>query len=62
MDAAAKPPRTGLRRPPQPDQPCHPTECQLLTLLWLWLRRVQGCKPCRHPLVHNRADPAWTPS
>ncbi|PZP80623.1 MAG: 16S rRNA (guanine(966)-N(2))-methyltransferase RsmD, partial [Stenotrophomonas maltophilia] len=44
MDAAAKPPRTGLRRPPQPDPPCHPTECQLLTLLWLplRLRRVQG--------------------
>ncbi|MBA0336049.1 16S rRNA (guanine(966)-N(2))-methyltransferase RsmD, partial [Stenotrophomonas maltophilia] len=32
MDAAAKPPWTGLRRPPQPDPPRHPTECPLLTL------------------------------
>ena len=32
MDAAAKPPRTGLRRPPQPDPPRHPTDSQLLTL------------------------------
>ncbi len=27
MDAAAKPPGTGSRRPPQPDPPRHPTEC-----------------------------------
>src|SRR6185437_11294930 len=33
MDAAAKPPRTGLRRPPQPDPPRHPTECTLLLLM-----------------------------
>ncbi|MBA0444910.1 hypothetical protein B9Y78_15705 [Stenotrophomonas maltophilia] len=33
MDAAAKPPRTGLRRPPQPDPPRHPTECTLLPLM-----------------------------
>ncbi|OWQ77350.1 hypothetical protein CEE63_04350 [Stenotrophomonas maltophilia] len=64
MDAATEPTGTYLRRPPQPGPPRQPTECQLLTLLWLWLRllRVQGCKPCRHPLVHNGADPAWTPS
>ncbi|MBR7538654.1 hypothetical protein KC221_20860, partial [Mycobacterium tuberculosis] len=27
MDAAAKPPWKGLRRPLQPDPPRHPTEC-----------------------------------
>ncbi len=42
MDAAAKPPWTGLRRPPPPDPPRHPTECPLLLWLWLWPRRVQG--------------------
>ncbi len=44
MDAAAKPPRMGLRRLPQPDPPRHPTECTLLPLLLLrpLLRRVQG--------------------
>ncbi len=49
MDAAAKPPWTGLRRLPQPDPPRHPTDCPLLTLtLTLTLiQRVQGCKPCR---------------
>ncbi|PAM72783.1 hypothetical protein CEK00_05745 [Stenotrophomonas maltophilia] len=30
MDAAAKPPWKGLRRPLQPDPPRHPTECKLL--------------------------------
>ena len=37
MDAATKPPWMGLRRPPQPDPPRHPTECQLLLLLLLLL-------------------------
>ncbi|PSD17708.1 hypothetical protein C7E19_04770 [Stenotrophomonas maltophilia] len=37
MDAAAKPPWTGLRRLPQPDPPRHPTECQPLLLLVLRL-------------------------
>jgi len=40
MDAAAKPPRMGLRRPPQPDPPRHPTEYPLLTLTLI--RRVPG--------------------
>ena len=35
MDAAVKPPWTGLRRPPQPDPPRHPTGSQLLLLLLL---------------------------
>ncbi|OMO41785.1 hypothetical protein BU225_06785 [Stenotrophomonas sp. MB339] len=38
MDAAAKPPGTGLRRPPQPDPPRHPSGSPLL----LWLRLVAG--------------------
>ncbi len=46
MDAAAKPPWTGLRRLPQPDPPRQTTECPLLPLLLLLLRpllrRVQG--------------------
>ncbi|MBA0518517.1 hypothetical protein D7T59_03590 [Stenotrophomonas maltophilia] len=45
MDAAAKPPRTGLRRLPQPDPPRHPPVAQLLTLTLIL--QVQGCKPCR---------------
>ncbi|PWQ86184.1 hypothetical protein DKY64_09770 [Stenotrophomonas maltophilia] len=51
MDAAAKPPRTGLRRPPQPDPPGQPSGSQLLTLtLTLTLPlRVQGRRPCRYP-------------
>ncbi|RXK67763.1 hypothetical protein ERT44_07350 [Stenotrophomonas sp. MA5] len=32
MDAATKPPWTGLRRPAQPDPPRHPTKCTLLPL------------------------------
>ncbi|MBA0284630.1 hypothetical protein D7Y12_05075 [Stenotrophomonas maltophilia] len=48
MDAAAKPPGTGLRRLPQPDPPRHPTGSQLLLLLllrllpWTWHLQVQG--------------------
>ena len=37
MDAAAKPPWTGLRRLPQPDPPRHPTGNPLLLLLLLLL-------------------------
>ncbi|PJO50152.1 hypothetical protein CR156_21770 [Stenotrophomonas lactitubi] len=33
MDAAAKPPGMGLRRPRTPTPPRHPTECLLLPLL-----------------------------
>ena len=46
MDAAAKPPGMGLRRPPPPDPPRHPTGTPLL--LWPlplplpWPRRVPG--------------------
>ncbi|TPD99307.1 hypothetical protein FJP65_04590 [Stenotrophomonas maltophilia] len=36
MDAAAKPPWTGLRRPPQPDPPRHPSG----NPLWLSLLRL----------------------
>jgi len=48
MDAAAKPPGMGLRRPLQPDPPRHPTVYPLLLLLLLLplplpsIRRVQG--------------------
>ncbi|PSD21896.1 16S rRNA (guanine(966)-N(2))-methyltransferase RsmD, partial [Stenotrophomonas maltophilia] len=48
MDAAAKPPWTGLRRPPQPDPPRQPTECMLLLLVlrlpasWPALPRVRA--------------------
>ncbi|PJL31592.1 hypothetical protein B9Y64_08440 [Stenotrophomonas maltophilia] len=55
MDAATEPTWMYLRRPPQPDPPRHPTECQLLPLLLLRLLpsplQVQGCKPCRTPLT-----------
>jgi len=49
MDAAAKPPGMGLRRPPQPDPPRHPTECPLLPLLLLLRlpasgRHYRGCR------------------
>ncbi|MNV69527.1 hypothetical protein D3C71_1624420 [compost metagenome] len=50
MDGAPKPPWMDSRRPPQPDPPCHPTECRLLPLplplplplLLLRPLRVQG--------------------
>ncbi|PJO52534.1 hypothetical protein CR156_10210 [Stenotrophomonas lactitubi] len=42
MDAAAKPPRMGLRRPPQPDPPRHPTGSPPLTLTLTLIRRVPG--------------------
>ncbi|PJL03203.1 hypothetical protein B9Y85_05995 [Stenotrophomonas maltophilia] len=45
MDAAAKPPATGLRRPPQPDPPRHPSGNQLLLWLWLWLVAGAGRSP-----------------
>ncbi|TPD65200.1 hypothetical protein FJP69_15125 [Stenotrophomonas maltophilia] len=42
MDAAAKPPWTGLRRPPQPAPPRHPTECTPLPLQLQLPLRVPG--------------------
>ncbi len=42
MDAAAKPPRMGLRRLPQPDPPRQPTDSPLLTLTLTLPRRVPG--------------------
>ncbi|CRD60684.1 hypothetical protein BN126360047 [Stenotrophomonas indicatrix] len=44
MDGATELTGTYLQRPPQPDPPRHPTECQLLLLLLLLpsIRRVQG--------------------
>ncbi|PJL74785.1 hypothetical protein B9Y88_18370 [Stenotrophomonas maltophilia] len=46
MDAATKPPWTGLRRPRKPTVPRHSTECTPLLLLLLRLLllplRVQG--------------------
>ncbi|TIE19799.1 hypothetical protein DI041_06780 [Stenotrophomonas maltophilia] len=62
MDAATELTWTYLQRPPQPDPPRQPTECQLLTLLRLRLRLLQGAALLSNPLVHNGADPAWTPS
>jgi len=62
MDAAAKPPRMGLRRPPQPDPPRHPTDSPLLLLLLLLLLRLpasgrhyRGCRaqPCRTPNLNS---------
>gem|GEM_PF-3783150 len=47
MDAATKPPWTGLRRPPQPDPPRHPTDSQLLTLTLLWPAAGAGQQPCK---------------
>ncbi|MBA0242256.1 hypothetical protein D7Y16_04310 [Stenotrophomonas maltophilia] len=54
MDAAAKPPRTGLRRLPQPGTPRLPTGNQLLPLPLPLLasgRHYRGC----------RAQPDLTP-
>ncbi|PSD21570.1 hypothetical protein C7E13_21050 [Stenotrophomonas maltophilia] len=57
MDAAAKPPRTGLRRLPQPGPPRLPTENQLLPLplpLPASGRHYRGCRaqPSLPPLQH----------
>ncbi len=58
MDAAAKPPGMGLRRPPQPDPPRHPSDSPRLTLLLLLLLPASGrhyhcgCRaagPAEHP-------------
>ncbi|PJL12787.1 hypothetical protein B9Y72_08315 [Stenotrophomonas maltophilia] len=46
MDAAAKPPWTGSRRPPQPDPPRHPTGTPLL--LWLLLSLLRLPASGRH--------------
>ena len=59
MDAAAKPPWTGSRRPRAPTPPRQPTECQLL-LLPLRLpasgRHYQGCRaqPCRKTRIKKQ--------
>ena len=61
MDAAAKPPWKGLRRPLQPDPPRHPTECTLLLrLLLLGLPasgrhylRVPGATRAETPALHS---------
>ncbi|QDL27667.1 hypothetical protein EGM71_07870 [Stenotrophomonas maltophilia] len=42
MDAAAKPPWTGSRRPRAPTPPRQPTECQLLLLPLPWLEASAG--------------------
>ncbi|TIL15803.1 hypothetical protein E4419_09795 [Stenotrophomonas maltophilia] len=58
MDAAAKPPWTGLRRPLQPDPPRRPTECTLLLRLLLLRLPASG----RHyPRVPGATRPQ-TPS
>ncbi|TFZ47320.1 hypothetical protein E5C33_02610 [Stenotrophomonas maltophilia] len=66
MDAAAKPPWKGLRRPLQPDPPRHPTECTLLLrLLPLplplplpWPRRVPGAaRPKPFPRFRYNVGP-----
>ena len=54
MDAAAKPPWTGLRRPRTPAPPRHPTECTLLLLLLLLLLPASG----RHYRRCRAASPA----
>src|SRR6185437_15649126 len=58
--------RMGLRRPPPPDPTRHPTGSPHLLLLRLLPRllplQVQGAALLTTPLVHNEADPAWTPS
>ncbi|TFZ43719.1 hypothetical protein E5C33_17090 [Stenotrophomonas maltophilia] len=51
MDAAAKPPRTGLRRLPQPDPPCLSTGSPLLTLTLTLIRQVQGAALPINPLL-----------
>ncbi len=55
MDAAAKPPWTGLRRLPPPDPPRHPSGNQLLTLMLTLLRplRVQGAALQRAPYLNR---------
>ncbi|GEM_PF-970272 len=47
MDAAAKPPGTGLRRPPQPGTPRHPTECSCCRCCCRRRRRCSGLCGCR---------------
>ncbi|RTY05189.1 hypothetical protein EKT70_16285 [Stenotrophomonas geniculata] len=51
MDAATKPPWTGLRRPRKPTVPCHPTECPLLLLRRLlpWLEAGAGLQALPTP-------------
>ncbi len=56
MDAATKPPWTGLRRPPPSDPPRQPAAILLLPLL-LPLQ-VQGCKPCNTTTSPSLQSPA----
>ncbi len=58
MDAATKPPWTGLRRPPPSDPPRHLAVIRLLLLLLLLLLQVQGCKPCKVPTSPSLQSPA----
>ncbi|OWQ69292.1 hypothetical protein CEE56_14575 [Stenotrophomonas maltophilia] len=66
MDAAAKPPRTGLRRPRPPIPHRQPTECMPLLLLlpWLGLKplRVQGAALPKNPQCSRAATAARNPS
>ncbi|RRU04777.1 hypothetical protein EGJ03_07290 [Stenotrophomonas maltophilia] len=57
MDAATKPPWTGLRRPRKPTVPCHPTECPLLLLRRLlpWLEAGAGLQALPTP-HYGRVD------
>ncbi len=59
MDAAAKPPRMGLRRPPQPDPPRLPTGNPLLLRLLLFLRLPASG---RHYCGCRAAGPADQPT
>ncbi|PJL08074.1 hypothetical protein B9Y72_14550 [Stenotrophomonas maltophilia] len=49
MDAAAKPPWMGLRRPPQPDPPRHPAANPLLTLTLTLHVAGAGRSPAESP-------------
>ncbi|MBA0460958.1 hypothetical protein D7Y60_10310 [Stenotrophomonas maltophilia] len=53
---------TGLRRPPQPDPPRHPTECPLLPLTLPLLRplQVQGGSPANQNTPHRSECPLWS--
>ncbi|MBA0384371.1 hypothetical protein B9Y76_08400 [Stenotrophomonas maltophilia] len=59
MDAAAKPPRTGLRRLPPPDPPRHPTGILLLPLLLLlpWLEASAGAGRSPADPLNRQAAP-----
>ncbi len=56
MDAATKPPWMGLRRPPQPDPPRHPTECPLLLLPLLLIAAGAGLQALPEPHTPQQAS------